>query len=67
MPRESSLPQPNAARRLDIVDALILAKQLKAGPVRDERWDVNGDGVVDERDLRAITAEVVRLDKGGTL
>ena len=52
-------------RRLDILDAFILAKRLQGGPVQERRWDVNGDGVVDERDVRAIAVEAVRLDKGG--
>jgi hypothetical protein len=50
---------------LDILDAFILAKRLQGGPVQERRWDVNGDGVVDERDVRAIAVEAVRLDKGG--
>jgi hypothetical protein len=56
---------PNPAKRLDILDALKLAKRLQAGPVSEPRWDLNRDGVVDERDVRAIAVEAVRLDKGG--
>jgi hypothetical protein len=57
----------NLARdgRVDILDALILAERLQSGPVRDLGWDANGDGVVDERDVRAIAVQAVRLDKGG--
>jgi hypothetical protein len=61
-------PLPSSAstdRRVDILDAFMLARQLKAGPVHEPRWDINHDGVVDERDVRAIAIEVVRLDKGG--
>jgi hypothetical protein len=50
---------------MDILDAFTLARQLKSGPVHEPRWDVNHDGTVDERDVRAIAVEVVRLDKGG--
>lgn len=55
----------NQNGHVDILDALVLAKQLKSGPVADLRWDVNGDGVVDERDLQAIAAQAVRLGKRG--
>lgn len=61
-------PLPGTAsteRRMDILDAFTLARQLKSGPVHEPRWDVNHDGIVDERDVRAIAVEVVRLDKGG--
>jgi len=42
-----------------------LARQLKAGKPSDLRFDVNGDGVVDERDVARIAAHAVSLDKGG--
>lgn len=56
---------PSNQRRLDILDAFALARQLKAGPVNEPRWDVNHDGTVDDRDVRTIAREAVRLDKGG--
>jgi hypothetical protein len=49
---------------LDILDALVLARQLKQGGTTDLQWDVNGDGVVDERDVSAIAARAVRLEAG---
>jgi len=52
-------------RQGDILDALRLAKRLQSGPVRDLRWDANGDGVVDARDVQAIAIQIVRLNKGG--
>jgi hypothetical protein len=61
-------PLPGSAsteRRMDILDAFTLARQLKSGAVHEPRWDINHDGIVDERDVRAIAVEVVRLDKGG--
>ena len=69
-PANETVPVPlpgNATtqRHMDILDAFTLARQLKAGPVHEPRWDVNHDGIVDERDVRAIAVEVVRLDKGG--
>ena len=51
--------------RVDILDAFALARQLKAGPVPGPGRDINGDGVVDERDVETIAAQAVRLGKGG--
>jgi len=52
--------------RVDILDAFALARQLKAGHVPPGLLDVNGDGVVDERDVTAIAAHAVQLPaKGG--
>ena len=51
--------------RVDILDAFTLAKQLKSGPQSDVRLDINGDGIVDERDVAIIAARAVRLEKGG--
>jgi hypothetical protein len=50
--------------RVDILDAFALARQLKAGPAPGPARDINGDGVVDERDVETIAARAVRLDKG---
>jgi hypothetical protein len=47
-------------RRVDIVDALILAKQIDAGKGRD----INGDGVIDSRDVDTIAMAAVQLDAG---
>ncbi len=52
--------------RIDILDAFALARQLKAAGPTPLILDVNGDGVVDERDVTAIAARAVRLPgKGG--
>ncbi len=55
----------NQGKGLDILDAFHLAKRLQTGAVRETQWDLNHDGVVDERDVQAIAAQAVRLDKGG--
>ena len=49
---------------VDILDAFALAKQLKSGPPPGTRLDINGDGIVDERDVATIAARAVRLEKG---
>ena len=51
--------------RVDILDAFALARTLKSGDSLDRRLDINGDGVVDERDVATIAAQAVRLQKGG--
>ena len=60
-----ALEDLNHDGRVDILDAFALARQLKAGKPSDLRFDVNGDGVVDERDVARIAAHAVSLDKGG--
>lgn len=55
---------PHHDGQVDILEAFALARQLKSGPVADPLWDVNGDGVVDERDVSSLAARAVKLDKG---
>jgi hypothetical protein len=50
--------------RVDILDAFALASQIKAGRLPTLQMDLNGDGVVDERDVATIAARAVRLEKG---
>jgi hypothetical protein len=51
-----------AAARPTILDAFSLARQLKEHPVRDRRFDINDDGVVDRRDVDALARAAVRLE-----
>ena len=51
----------SAPRRYDIVDAYQLALQLEAGDDPDGRWDLNADGVIDERDVRRVAELAVAL------
>lgn len=54
--------------RVDMLDALAVARQLHASPSTDPAtvaaFDVNGDGVVDQRDIEQIAARAVKLTKG---
>jgi hypothetical protein len=50
--------------KVDILDAFILAKQIKAGTPLKAALDMNGDGVIDHRDFETIAAHAVKLDKG---
>jgi hypothetical protein len=51
--------------RVDILDAFALARQLKSGKAAAPGSDMNGDGIVDQRDIEAIAVQAVRLEKGG--
>ena len=50
--------------RVDILDALQVARRLDSG-VTSQELDLNGDGVVNVQDAATIAIEAVRLDKGG--
>jgi hypothetical protein len=66
-PRNATFAQGglNHEGRVDILDAFALARQLKQSGTTSLKWDVNGDGVVDERDVTALAARAVRLVEGG--
>lgn len=55
----------NADGSVDILDALAIARALKAkatlGTPIDARFDVNGDGVIDRADTDAVAARAVKL------
>ena len=48
-----------------MLDVYLLARHIKDGDRLDPRWDMNGDGVVDQRDVDAIAAIAVSIGKGG--
>jgi hypothetical protein len=52
--------------KVDILDAFALARQIKSSAHLSASLDVNGDGVVDGRDVALIAAHAVQLkpDKG---
>ena len=65
-------PKPQFARedlnhdgRVDILDAFQLARELQAGRKPAPGMDLNGDGVVDQRDVETIAVHAVSLKKGG--
>jgi len=55
----------NHDRHVDILDAFALARQLKQGGPGNLPLDVNGDGVVDERDVEALVVRAVKLEPAG--
>jgi len=48
--------------RINVLDAFALARRLEAGAVKDRRFDVTGDGRVDEADVDWIARRAVRLN-----
>jgi len=50
---------------VDILDALILAKRLQNTPSPNQNLDLNGDGVIDHRDVEVIASHAVSLEKRG--
>jgi hypothetical protein len=53
----------NRDGRIDIIDAFILAKQIKSGAPLKSTLDINGDGIVNGRDSETIAAQAVTLQK----
>lgn len=49
--------------KVDILDSFKLARDLKSGKRLPASYDVNGDGVVDERDVLLIATHAVQLNK----
>jgi hypothetical protein len=48
--------------RVDVLDAFALARRLQQGAATERMLDINGDGLVDQRDIDAITTRAVKLD-----
>lgn len=49
--------------KVDILDSFAVARELKNARPAPKIFDVNGDGVVDERDVNQIAAHAVSLGK----
>jgi len=56
----SSALDLDGSGRVDVLDGFLLARSVRDGVVEPE-YDVNGDGVVDRRDVELVLAEAVRL------
>ncbi|MBP7933441.1 MAG: hypothetical protein KA354_02225 [Phycisphaerae bacterium] len=51
----------NGDGRVDILDALTLAKGIDRGVLGQAAWDMNRDGVLDRRDVDLVAYRAVRL------
>ncbi len=50
--------------RVDILDALVLARRIDASAPLERSWDFNGDGTVDRLDVDRVAHAAVRLERG---
>ena len=50
--------------RVDILDAFKLAKHIQSESKPNKKWDINGDGLVNQEDVDSIALVAVSLDKG---
>ena len=48
---------------VDILDAFKLARHIESAEVREAKWDINGDGLVDRADVDVVAFAAVRLDE----
>ena len=49
---------------VDILDAFKLARHIESAEVREAKWDINGDELVDRADVDVVAFAAVRLDEG---
>ena len=49
---------------VNILDAFTLARHIESRQPLSQLWDLNGDGLVDRRDVDTIAMAAVRLNKG---
>ncbi len=49
---------------VNILDAFVLARRIKAAGEFQTAWDVNRDGAVNRADVDAVAAAAVRLEQG---
>ncbi|TFG50597.1 MAG: hypothetical protein E4H40_01010 [Candidatus Brocadiia bacterium] len=54
----------DASGRVDILDAFKLAKHIESAEKIESKWDINGDGLVDKRDVDFIASAAVLLERG---
>ncbi len=52
--------------RVNILDALALARSIKDNRVADQPWDFNGDGLIDRKDIDTVAQSAVSLNKGAS-
>jgi len=50
--------------QVDILDAFVLASRIEHRTL-EEKWDINGDGQVNQADVEEISAFVVKLGPEG--
>ena len=71
-PGPTGSPRPQLARladvnhdgRVDILDAYLVARRIADKQPLDPAWDINGDGVVDQKDVDLIANMAVSVSGG---
>jgi hypothetical protein len=56
----SEVADINHDGRVDILDAYILARKISHHELLDPAWDINGDGVIDQKDVDLIAGIAVQ-------
>lgn len=54
----------NADGRVDILDAFVVARGIQHHEKLTAAWDVNGDGVIDQKDVELLAQMAVNVSKG---
>ncbi len=52
--------------RVNILDALALARSINDNRVAEQPWDFNGDGAIDRHDVDTVAQSAVSLSKGAS-
>lgn len=65
-PRLYQIADVNHDGRVDILDAYIVARKIARHEPLDPAWDINGDGVVDQKDVDLIATLAVRATREET-
>ena len=63
-PQRAQAADVNHDGRVDILDAYIVARHIARHEPLDPAWDVNGDGVVDQKDVDLIAHLAVQTTGG---
>ncbi len=58
-PQLAQVGDVNHDNKVDILDAYIVARHISRHEALDKAWDVNGDGVVDQKDVDQIAQMAV--------
>ena len=62
-PQLAQLADTNHDGRVDILDAYTVARHIARHEALDPAWDINGDGVVDQKDVDLIAGMAVQTDR----
>ena len=65
-PRLYQIADVNHDGRVDILDAYIVARKIAHHEPLDPAWDINGDGVVDQKDVDLIATLAVQATREQT-